>query len=985
MQKCKRNVLFILFVSVLLCCLGIVFFGGSFKQEKIFAKEDSEYSISSPDYGYNFDSSNTTLTATVDFLVDDTTVDELSDNSSDNCFYFVYGRKDLIEYVYDVYLGVREDAGLWDYTWNSSSFYCSDYFSQSLTSAGDGLRPYSLFNALKEADKTGTFNYIKCSDDNLDSPYISFDIVFGKNADNLYEYGYFACYYRYNYVYYNYKTQSDFYSFNPYTYFENAILNALTYEEVKVAEKVLGTYREGNTTVTYDYLVMQDGHFNKFETKTGSISIPSYLVPREDYVKERILACDYVGGKGLAGFNANFVSSAGYEMSNDVLAQKETFGSRIIRQATGFDYSYKSYTDAIPATVSMNVTYTDYNYKDFFIRVSNINEDASNNLAVDFYPTEVVQDVSFGVIKYTLYFDFQKLFETFNNTMHWAVLEDTFKIYYDSADVERGISVREEEISDAIAGAKRLVVYVSDPFQSNLFGLEITAQVHITQPVELDATLFYCVLDDNLSSSYSSVSIGKVWSNEIGEVKAELLNKDGAYADKVYGSLKNETTGNFEYLKPIQVYHSLDLEAKTISFQVYYETLPVLVIKNNINDDVLTRYIPDSIAVHTFEDFNVTLPEGYRVVNITCDSPYFMFETVNKDNPLKSTFVVSGNRDGSYEIMLIFTDKWQVKINYLEQYKSSCFAVMKEFEGEIKVSDYEDIYALSGSDVSKILGQDVVVLNFNKKSVKIDKVNVTFNEGNLIYTIDLTYTPLSVKTMDSNGDSSELLVGLTPYSEWNEVFGKNWSIVYLAPHVFQYTNDVDTDKLYGFFSVVTFKEQITNFNSWFKEYTSDGCVTVFSNKEVKGSEWYKFLNNSGPMFAIGGGTVGFLVGHPLTGAATGVGLKYSLMSAAELANDENGTYYSYFFYLDGTSDKSYASHNGADNYADEDSAVKNKADDVADDVKVFFSGIWDKIKSFFSETTVGKIIKWTAIILGGLIGLTVVIAILKWIYRKITS
>lgn len=984
MEKRKKNILFVLFVSVFLCCLGIVFFGGSFKQEKVLAEEDEEYYINSLSNLAKFDISKNIFTVTVYFDVDDTTLEEISGDNDNDFFYLVYGRKDLMEYVYDVFLNTRRDVALWDYSWSLASFYHADYFDESLVPSYEYANdpPGVIFSRLKATDKTGTFDYVDCSKDNFrDDGKFFYDFNFGANADNLYEYGYFVCYYYYRVGWYNYKTQSSFCSFNPYSILKSTILAIDSYDKVKVAEKVLGTYREGNTTVTYNYLAMQDGHFNKFETKTGSISIPSYLVPREDYVKERILACDYVNGKGLAGFNANFISSAGYEMSNGVLAKKETFGSRIIRQATGFDYSYKSYTDAIPETASMNVTYTDYNYKDFFVRVSNINADEPNNLDVDFYPTNVVDD---GFYHY-LYFDFQKLFELFNNTMHWAVLEDTFKIYYDSADVKSGISVYEEEIPDSIAGAKRLVVKVRDSSQSSLFGLEITAQVHITEPVELDATLYYCVLDDNLSSSYSSVSIGKVWSNKIGEAKAELLSKDGAYADKVYGSLKNETTGNLDYLKPIQVYHSLDLDAKTISFQVYYETLPVLVIKNNINDTVLTRYIPDSIAVHTFEDFNITLPEGYRVADITCDSPYLKFETINKDNPLKSTFVVSGNKDGAYEIMLNLTDKWQVKINYLEQYKNSCFAVMKEFKGEIKVSDYEDIYALSGSDVSKILGQDVVVLNFNKKSVKIDKVNVTFDENTLIYTIDLTYTYLSVKVIDSNGDTSEIKVALTPYSQWNNYFGKNWSIVYLAPDVFKYTNDVEVDKLYGFFSVVTFKEQITNFNSWFKEYTSDGCVTTFSKKEVKGSEWYKFLNDSGPLFALAGGTTGLFVGHPIAGAVVGEAVKYTLMSAAELANDENGTYYSYFFYLDGTSDKSYASHNGADDYYDESSAVQNKAEDVADEVKDFALGIWDKIKSFFSETTVGKIIKWTAIILGGLIGLTIVIVIIKWIYRKITS
>lgn len=1004
MERNKRNVLFITLVFILSCCLFTALFGNNYAQKNVSASsENPYYSIGVSSYELEYSAnSNPYVSVTIDYTSSSDLRDDFNNDADNWYFLTAYGEPSQIEYVYDVfsyYLKDTSDGGFLfryykygDFV-NSGSqkyFRCYDDNGNSIYDNISFTADHSMlevFKFLKSCDVADGFNYVRMDKSHFNGTYFSHTIGYNNGSyDGKSDLSFFSLlYYEKNGVPYGYDcdfVKTVYLSSNCSNAFNFSYKSVLSSSElqtrVKAWEHVLGVYREGYTTVTYDYIVMQDGHFNKYETKTGSVLIPSYLIPFEDYVENEILNCDYLNGKGIIGFNANFVSTAGYVMSNGEIEKKETFGSKVIRQAMGFNYSYNSHMEKIPASASMDVKYTDYNYKDFCIRIQNSNRDFPNDLSVNVYPTSIKEDDG----KFYLYFNYQKIFDLFGNTLQWTVLQDEFTISYNQSDVKDGVSVT--EIVD-VENGKSLCVTVSKYRQDELFGLEITGQAPITEPLEMDVTVRYGILNNELNFSFSEFSVGKIFDNKFGELKAELLSENGSYADKIYGSIENDVTDEVSYMRPVDVVYVANYENFTAIFQVYYEELPVFVITNNVNSDVVLKSILNSVAVQSLKDYDISIPNGYRVKDIECSSRIvFIDGFYDKNNPLNSQFSIN-NGKGEVGIKLILTDNWQIKVNYLEQYKNSCFAVMKEFNGEIKVADYADIFALSGSDVSKILGQNIVVLNFNKKSVKIDNVNVTFDENNLIYTVNLTYTPLSVKMTNSDGDASELLIGLTPYSQWKQTFGENWSIVYLAPNVFQYTNDVEEDKLYGFFSVVTFKEQITNFNSWFKNYTSDGCVTAFSRKEVKGSEWYKFLNDSGPFFAIGGGTIGLLFGRSLTSAAVGVGLKYSLMSAAELANDENGTYYSYFFYLDGTSDKSFVSHNGADNYDDEDSALKNKTDDVANEVKDFFSETWNKIKSFFNDTTVGKIIKWTVIVLGVAIALTFVIVVIKWIYRKITS
>ena len=285
------------------------------------------------------------------------------------------------------------------------------------------------------------------------------------------------------------------------------------------------------------------------------------------------------------------------------------------------------------------------------------------------------------------------------------------------------------------------------------------------------------------------------------------------------------------------------------------------------------------------------------------------------------------------------TDEWLLSVNYLTQYKNSPFAVLNTKELAVKVNDFPDIYKLTPEDVARLVGTDISVLKMKENAVMAEEVKVAFN-GVSGYTVNLKYSVITVVTKDSDGNNSYLNIGLTPFSIWRERFGEDWTLTYIAPEVFKFSQEVKYDKLYGFFALATFSEQIRNFNSWFKEFTSAGCSVIFNKAEVTGSGLYRFARENASSLIVGGAATGAVLGMfcgvPLVGAIVGAGagalfsLTTSLLS--EMASDENAKYYTYFFYLDGTTDEAYVAHNGADDISDNDSALTNKGEDILDKV-----------------------------------------------------
>ncbi len=82
------------------------------------------------------------------------------------------------------------------------------------------------------------------------------------------------------------------------------------------------------------------------------------------------------------------------------------------------------------------------------------------------------------------------------------------------------------------------------------------------------------------------------------------------------------------------------------------------------------------------------------------------------------------------------------------------------------------------------------------------------------------------------------------------------------------------------------------------------------------------------------------------------------MNLCELVDDDNAMYYSYFFYLDGTSENPYLSNGGADNADDTDSAIKN----ALNDAKEWLKETWQKVNG-------SNAMKWLKILGGVALGI----------------
>lgn len=282
-------------------------------------------------------------------------------------------------------------------------------------------------------------------------------------------------------------------------------------------------------------------------------------------------------------------------------------------------------------------------------------------------------------------------------------------------------------------------------------------------------------------------------------------------------------------------------------------------------------------------------------------------------------------------------DTYLCNVSYFSRYKETPFFIKIESNITVKVSDVEDIRKISDSQLLSYI--DIKSFDLLGLST-LDCIDVSY-DGKGVYNIDVQYTYASIKCVDYNGNFDEIKVPISSYSDWTSSFGKDWSILMLNDtenHYFKYSNDIELENLYGFFSVAIFKERVTDLNYYFQNYSSDGCKTVFESCEVKGSDIYKFCSN---------------LSLPITGFLGRV-----IMGVEELIDSSSSTYYSYFFYLDGSSSLNYLAINGADDYDDNSSSIENFFEDVIE---------------YFNNSSIGKGIKILLIVFFSLLFLFVII------------
>ena len=627
-----------------------------------------------------------------------------------------------------------------------------------------------------------------------------------------------------------------------------------------------------------------------------------------------------------------------------------TTQERIILQARDFEYSYNPTTEK----GTLEVKYNDFQYKDLSLRVTN--NDPANNLTIDYYTAEAVA----GATSTTLTFRFADIEEQLHNSCNWL---------FDFGKENIRISGKPEGVTTQLT-EEALIVTFPNAKENELVNLSLIGVAEIIEDVEYTLTYEYAELTLN------GTEISETWKTSAPIVKlySEIVTCNFTNFMTDYGEIVNEAInpaflGGAEYYIPVSIrkeYSAYDSETHTCKITVEYTYNTLFGITNNYDDEIIFKALNHSSLNYTGGDFVGKIPSGYRVKGISTSKPDKLTVTTAEDyRNAKIEVRTSTTEKEVLPIVINYTDSWNLKINYLENYADQriqsgekdakpCFAEKKVFSGTVKVKDYEDIYALTNEDIQSILGlKSLDILGL----ATVEKITVKF-DGISTYTAELSYSHAALKQIDYDGNMLEIKIPLTSYSDWCKQYGQDWSILFLNTperHYFKYSNDVTRENLYGFFSVAVFKEQVSDLNYWFKNNTGDGCMTIFEGKQVSGSGVYKFFDNL-----------------TTKGVITSV-LGYVGMSFCEIVNDDNAMYYSYFFYLDGTSDNAYLATNGADDAGDTDSAIKN----ALNDAKEWIKKTWDKLNG-------SNAMKWLKILGGAALGILAVTALIAGVYKILT-
>ena len=682
--------------------------------------------------------------------------------------------------------------------------------------------------------------------------------------------------------------------------------------------RVLGlTDVKDNMPITVKYKTMKD--YGEYVEKTATFTVPKSIFLNsakvEEYMyaarikKKTVAQTDYYF-ESLADFNVNFIDSNGL-----INGEERNLSERIVMQALSCDYSYN--LDSQTGTISIN--YSPFYYKDFFIKLTNnasVNED---NLTMYLYTVSVVP----GAEKTQLFFDFSTIEGYLSNNCHWAV---TLKASDFSVSGEKS-GITSVEISDE---ARNLIVTFKNSEESALATLKVLAIAEIEEDTQLDLYLKYKALvydGKNFSMQDKTAFIEKDWGIQIrgryssfDNVMAKLGN------EYIYPALEVAALGDVDYYKPVGSTFDWDTDDETrVNLVMKYEHDTVFYIVDDLSGKgYFKNYLNGEVSCRG-DYFDITVPTNYRIDYIESE---FARVTGDKYYPLEQRFEfsptkVAAQQDGIITVHYALTDSWHVVINYLETLgtlqESAPFARRCTYDGLLSVSKVADIKSITEKQIAELLGRESG--NMNVLASRVEKVDVAF-DNKATFTINLKYTFVSLKTMDDSGRAKEVQVPLTTYKQWVENMGTNWSILMLNREnrqYFKYSDEVAPSDLYGYFTCAVFEEKVSDLNYIFAKTSGAGTITVFSDTQAKvtSSYLYKKLSN-----------VFNDTNNVFIKVAT-----YPLLSFCELLNDDNSQVFSYYMYVDNTTDMPWFGRNGATSREDEDPAVKNWLDETVSNIK----------------------------------------------------
>ena len=749
-----------------------------------------------------------------------------------------------------------------------------------------------------------------------------------------------------------------------------ALNNPMNYntEQLKTLRKTCGLPTiEDNVSFTLKYRRLINDNSDEIPYEEKIYSIPRLYDQNPNYVwKEALRYCSKNGE--MSDFNV--IRRATWQMSPvddyqvGYMQDEET-----LLLADGYEYD--------PSTHTVTVKYKPYQANSYaiFIRTND-----PNATALYFRSANISESGG----KTTITFNTENLQKRLTNNFGWESNNTNFNNYVIINPYEQTGEVKITQTKDSEGNVDSVVVETTDT--NKLVDCVIRLELEVVPPVDLTVTVNYIALDldssQNIVENNMSYTLEKkLLSTHFAKLTKEAFLKgmhDGnnelvfeSQKERVEAGLKlNDLNGNVIDRMEISEIKSIpNLEKAIGTITVMYTCHTLFRISDNLGSYITyKRAYKTNTSMYYGEEF-INVYRGYRVHRIVCsdgNAEVELPEDFAKWSEAKINLTCQLSAGNIVPVYVEYTDKFNVEVEHLENItykdssgtvKSSGLAEKKVTKKEVKLDAFKDIYHPTEEELKAFLGFNDLRVIGSFGAVDLDNSTVTFDNETL--RINLKYALMGAKIQQVDGSYSEIKIPMSSYADWTRSFGEDWTVMFLNSTekvIFPDTVKYKRENVYGYFFVSVMKEQVKSLDALFAGFTSDGCITFYQSREVKGSGLYKFMKSNPGLLPVVGGTVGLMLGHPVKGTMAGVGAYYSIMSIAEALNDENGTYYSYFSYLDGSSTLPYTSNSKAEDFSDNDSAFKNTMQDI-----------WKNVKEWYSQSKVGTFVKIVLGIIGGLI------------------
>lgn len=612
-------------------------------------------------------------------------------------------------------------------------------------------------------------------------------------------------------------------------------------------------------------------------------------------------------------------------------------------EANGYDYVF----DKNKNEGTLTITFGDYAAKDFPL-VVRTNDELHSALFIR------SGDIKTNGEKTTITFDTSNIKTRLSNNFSWNVDNTDFNNYV--INNPHGNKVK---FTKNYSGSDVSSITVETSDTNLLADCSLRLEIEVVPPVELTVTVKY------LELKYSNGEFAETWKTKV--LPNKIWSTQYTKINRVAFGDGDETIGIPAQGAFVNQNIAVSLDGKNIE-RLTYDGVTLSAADNTTATAMITvKYVRNTLFrildsytnKYTFvkaygnslnysgADFIVE-HDGYRVKSIVSENQQFA-KVITTDgvynwNNATIAIVCQLSAGNVIPLTVVYTDKWVVNVEYLDNYFSSIgdtskptgFAVKKTFDGEVIIKDdngnlaFADINNPTGEEVAKFLGKGSVAdLTVVGTFGAVKDISVSF--ANDVFTFRLSYHDTTLKILQADGTYEFVNIPFSCYGTWADSYGKDWSILALNTKdnvVFGSAGDIDRNSLYGYFYVSVFKEQVKNLDDLFAGYAADGCRSFYDCKKVVGSELYKGCSQMGTL-----------------GTILCLGTNKLVQAAGEILHDDYGTYYSYFLFVDGSSTLAYSANNKADNYFDHDSAIDNTIEDIGGDLAKWLDDNFGKVKS----------------------------------------